>query len=356
MNILLISNMYPSVKAPSYGIFVKNFYEYFKNNSQNSQIKKVTINGPRRSILSKTIAYCFFIVRALYNIIAKKYDIIYVHFAYHSLFPFLFLPKWSHLYNKLIINAHGSDIFNLNQNSLITKRIVQTILNAKMVVVPSSYLKEQITKIGFPKEKVYISPSAGINTKVFFPTKQKPEHFTIGYISRITKEKGITTFIESLKTLDLNNKKVNVIIAGKGNLSLFLSNNDVKNLSDRNIYIKFKGEQTQPELRKIFNSIDIMVFPSYSESLGLVGIEAMACGKPVIGSNIPGIKSYLKDNLNGFLFKVKDSSDLARKIEKYYYLDKVLKAELEHNAVETSKEFSTVRIMKALEKKIAKIK
>ena len=73
---------------------------------------------------------------------------------------------------------------------------------------------------------------------------------------------------------------------------------------------------SQDELVSIYNSLDIFVFPTYrkSESLGLVGLEAMACEVLVIASKNYGPTDYVVDNKNGKFFKPKDHKDLADKI------------------------------------------
>lgn len=64
-----------------------------------------------------------------------------------------------------------------------------------------------------------------------------------------------------------------------------------------------------------YSAIDIFCFPTYrkSDSLGLVGLEAMACGCIVIASNMAGPTSYIKDQENGFFFKPRDGKDLNQK-------------------------------------------
>ena len=81
--------------------------------------------------------------------------------------------------------------------------------------------------------------------------------------------------------------------------------------------IKKYPMQTQKELALFYSAIDIFCFPTYrkSDSLGLVGLEAMACGCIVIASNMAGPTSYIKDQENGFFFKPRDGKDLNQKIE-----------------------------------------
>ena len=72
-------------------------------------------------------------------------------------------------------------------------------------------------------------------------------------------------------------------------------------------------------MHEFYKSVDLFIFPSEnkSESLGLVGLEAMAASTPVIGSNIGGIATYINDGENGFLFEPKNSMELANNIIKY---------------------------------------
>lgn len=70
----------------------------------------------------------------------------------------------------------------------------------------------------------------------------------------------------------------------------------------------------QRKLAEIYNMLDIFVFPSTSESLGLVAIEAMACGTPVIASDYAAPKYYIVDHQNGLKFTKGNSEELADKI------------------------------------------
>ncbi|MCU6361234.1 glycosyltransferase, partial [Enterobacter quasiroggenkampii] len=75
----------------------------------------------------------------------------------------------------------------------------------------------------------------------------------------------------------------------------------------------------QKELVSVYSTIDVFIFPSEreGESLGLVGLEAMACRTPVIGSDLAGIKTYVREGDNGYLFKPGDIDHLKECIKKY---------------------------------------
>ena len=72
----------------------------------------------------------------------------------------------------------------------------------------------------------------------------------------------------------------------------------------------FLKKVEQPKLNILYNIATVFIFPSREEPLGLVGLESIACGTPVIGSNIGGIPEYINKR-NGFLFDPNEPKELA---------------------------------------------
>ena len=118
----------------------------------------------------------------------------------------------------------------------------------------------------------------------------------------------------------------------------------VKDL-DLEDYLEVRNLVSQEELINIFNSLDIFVFPTYtkSESLGLVGLEAMACEVLVITSNKYGPTSYLIDNKNGFFFEQKNSDDLAKIIIKALNLNQEEEKKMKSKARETAIKYDSFK-------------
>jgi len=96
--------------------------------------------------------------------------------------------------------------------------------------------------------------------------------------------------------------------------------------------------------------LDVFVFPTYrvDESLGLVGLEAMSCGVPVIASNMGGPKGYINSGVNGLLFTPKDADDLASKIMTYnnYRGDK--KTNMIKSAEKTAADYDSKKVKNEL--------
>ena len=95
-------------------------------------------------------------------------------------------------------------------------------------------------------------------------------------------------------------------------------------------------------MEDIIPSCDLLVLPSLSESFGLVLIEALACGKPVIGSNVGGIKEIITEDV-GLLINPNDSKDLANAIDRIFS-DKDLMEKFKSNARNRAKDFAEVRL------------
>ena len=137
-------------------------------------------------------------------------------------------------------------------------------------------------------------------------------HKIILYLGRMDPDKGVLTLIKSFKNLLSKNNNIFLLLVGRDEMNINKYLNDIlQNLSNKVCYI---SNVSRPE--EIINVSDIFCLPSKREGFGSVVIEAGACELPVIGSNIYGLKSSLKNNFNGLTFKVDDINDLESKIQK----------------------------------------
>ena len=139
-------------------------------------------------------------------------------------------------------------------------------------------------------------------------------------VSRIEKNKGWDTLLEALNELKKESfmKNIKVIIVGTGQEQKEMDQMIKKfHLEDKIIQKEFV---LQKDLVDYYNAFDVFVFPTKrkSESLGLVGLEAMACKTFVIACNLYGPKEYVIDNKNALTYQnVKNGKELASKIKKF---------------------------------------
>ena len=118
---------------------------------------------------------------------------------------------------------------------------------------------------------------------------------TIVYVSRIDTGKGWDVLIDAVSELKSKRKIIGkrVLFVGYGTQTELLE----KKIKELNLleYCSYLGPKTHQELNELYHRADVMIFPTMLyESLGLVGLEAMACGCPVIGSNIGCFSNMLK--------------------------------------------------------------
>ena len=216
---------------------------------------------------------------------------------------FLYLPK--PLRKKRIIN-------------LYYRYILWTYRKADLTICPSKF-SESILKEWEPSLKTVVI-SNGVNLSRFkklhknkFLTKYKisKKHKRILYVGRIDPEKCIDTLIHAFPIIHSKFKNVEIDIVGSGNLHKHME--DLTHKIGLQNNIKFYGKIPEIDLVSAYNSADIFVLPSIAELEGMVILEAMACGKPILVANSPDSASIHFVDGNGFLFKPNDSEDLAEK-------------------------------------------
>ena len=347
MKILLISNMFPNEEFPFYGTFVRNFEKGLIN--EGIAIEKVVLYK-KKNAFTKICSYIKFFFKIFIKYFKDDFDLVYIHYPTYSGLPFIGMVTKK----KIVLNYHGSDLIYQNFRQKILGRIVNSRLTRKAsyIVVPSEYYKNILIQMyNYISEKsIIVSPSGGVNTQVFKPNNLcvNNKKFVIGFVSRINRNKGWEIFLDALSLI--SEIEFEAIIVGMGE-----DEEKLKQKIDEHRFknsISYLGPKSQEDLVALYNSFDIFVFPSKQESLGLVGLEAMACGVPVIGSNIPAITSYIIDGYNGYLFNCEDKKSLAEKIMTYYNLNDNEKISIKKNALEKSLSFDAMEVNRKLAKKI----
>ncbi len=186
-----------------------------------------------------------------------------------------------------------------------------------------------------PKDRIESRRKLGISAK----------EKVILFVGRIDPIKGIDTLLDAATILANHVDPPTFMIIG-GDLDEQSSPTgplaDVaRSASERGIASSFKflGSQPQDQLPIFYSAADVVAVPSLYESFGLVAVEAMACGTPVIASRTGGLRFTVEDGLNGFLVPVADSQRLARALGRVLG-DEGLRRRLSIGAVNSSQRFA----------------
>jgi D-inositol-3-phosphate glycosyltransferase len=178
----------------------------------------------------------------------------------------------------------------------------------------------------------------GINRELFHPVEDGSVFSETGcegkdrillYVGRIEPVKGLMSVVDALdimkeKKIALFNRLKLVVIGGGDKKRDFAKNTEAiriqnavreKGLSDR---IMFLGSKNQSELKKYYSMADALILPSLYESFGLVVLESLACGTPVLVSQIGKMRTIVKEGRNGFCF-LPDSPDSLSDCIEYFY-------------------------------------
>ena len=350
--------MYPSKKDPTFGVFVRNFYEYLSDRNGVNNTSLSVVKGQSKNVISKLTSYFLFYLKTFILLLINRYDLVYVHTVTYPIIPIKIVSMFKDI--PLAFNIHGSDwITHSGLAARLKKMSLPLVEKAILIVVPSSVFRglvvEELPRVD--SNKIIVSYSAGIDLSRFNPsekTRSDNEGLTIGYVSRIIEKKGWRVFIEALNQLKEGGYQVKAIMAGGGEqeaeMQSLIETYGLKN------DIEYFGPVAQEKLPELYSKMDLFVFPTlFFESLGLVGVEAMACGVPVIGTNQGGPTEYIKDGKNGYLFEKGNANDLCKKIVIFLSLTNEEKMKMSKKAIETSKLFGREYVMANLINEIHKV-
>ena len=213
------------------------------------------------------------------------------------------------------------------------------LLADEMVFLSEEYKKEVHKKLSlFYKDKrVHVIPN-GIDLSIFSRVEKKisTPPILIGMQSRLIDIKDHLTLINAFALLQEENltASIKLLIAGEGNYKdkLMQLTRDL-NLTDK---IFFTGLLNEKELVNFIQGLDIYVHASLGETMSTAIMQAMACGKAIVASDVDGINNMIDNGVTGLLVKVKDKVQMANAIESII-TNRVLKTNLESAALNTAK-------------------
>jgi len=151
----------------------------------------------------------------------------------------------------------------------------------------------------------------------------------VGFIGRLRKEKGVVEFVEAIPLVARENKDVEILIGGSGDLLGWVKEECKRIENGNNIKITITGFIKEEEFPNYLNEPKLLALPTqHAEGLPTVILEAMACGTPVLATPVGGIPDVIKDGETGFIMENNSPECIAKNIVRvleYPDLDKVTK-------------------------------
>jgi len=332
------------------GMKIYRFPYFFPTKYQRLVYEGGILPNLKRSHLAKVQIPLLFLSELYYafKIIRKeKIDLIHSHWIVPSGLIGAICRKLFRM--KHITTAHAGDVFTIKNSKYFKKFGSFVLRNSDKITANSNYTKNAILSIEHKiRNNVEIIPMGvdiirfnpkwknSLNLKEIYKTK-----YLILSVGRLVEKKGIKYLIMAMKYIIEEFSDCKLLIGGSGpekdNLEKLISE---LGLSDK---VFLTGYIKNSELPSYYASSDVFVLPSTitkegdTEGLGIVLLEAIACGTPVIGSDVGGIRDIINNNENGLLAKTKNPKDIANKIIKIIS-NKKLKNRFSKNGLKMIKE------------------
>ncbi|MGD8865366.1 MAG: glycosyltransferase, partial [Anaerolineales bacterium] len=221
-----------------------------------------------------------------------------------------------------IATAHGTDLMGMRKYDAWRPIALEGTEHAFAIIAISKQVAEDTMHLyEVPKERIRLIQN-GFDESIFrvIPIERKETlakfgiqgdfDFIVSFVGKLTEFKGVDILLDAAAKYENDLGDVLTLIVGNGELRDPLEN-QAHELGLKGV--RFLGHKPQPDVAVIFNLADLSVVPSRVEPFGLVAVEAMACGTPVVATNEGGLPDFVHEGV-GRLVNVADSDGLAEAI------------------------------------------
>ncbi|MFC1735699.1 glycosyltransferase [Candidatus Hydrogenedentota bacterium] len=237
----------------------------------------------------------------------------------------------------VVLLAHGTDVMTWGRKAWLRPLFGFLMRRSAAIVVNSEQVRDELVGLGADIEKTVIVRACGVDTTLFSPDtdgtvvrqefKIPSRNAVVLFVGGLNYCKAIDVLIHAFA--EVSDEKTKLLLVGSGDDRENLEKLAAELEISKNVI--FAGSRPPEAIPGIMAASDIFVLPSRQEGMGLVVLEAMASGKPIVASRAGGIPSIVTDGTNGILFDTDDPDDLAEKLTSVLN-DRALREELAVNA------------------------
>ncbi len=220
------------------------------------------------------------------------------------------------------------------------------IRRADQIIAVSQFTKQDIMDVfNIPESKIEVVYHGVYPDDYVFPEEAKAKlRSTLGiksqpmilFVGKLALRKGVDILLRALPQV-LKEVEVKLVLAGSGNQRDYQYLAQTLGISDK---LRFLGRVSDDTLRLLYSSCDLFVLPSRLEGLGIVILEAMAAGKPIVSTNVGGIPELIESGQNGILVEADNEVELAGAIVKMLSDNSLARAMGENSMKKVRERFS----------------
>lgn len=220
----------------------------------------------------------------------------------------------------------------------VTRKLLKEYEIADYMIVASEYAKKTFVDQGMNPDKVYVVPY-GCDSGTFYPQKKKDDTFRIISVGQITPRKGTAYLINAFLKLPIQGTELVLIGRVDPIMESFMQNLPPN--------IKYYPYVPNNKLNDYYTNSSVFVLPSLSDSFGLVVLEAMSAGLPVIVTDHVGAADAVETGADGYIIPVRDSEAIYDKLH-LLYKNPRLQQEMSSQAITKAKQYSWDNYMNKL--------
>ena len=255
-----------------------------------------------------------------------KYDIVFSHY-WLSGWVGKYLQQWWQVPHVIMFHTLGAvkNAIGIGEDApelrIVTER--EAVNDCRRIIVATEREKNELIRhYGAPPEKSGIV-SCGVNMEQFQPVARAAARQKLGltdekillFVGRIDPLKGVDQLLKAVPYLN-NIKGLRLVIIGGDEHSRSEVEKLQKLSRELDIYdrVTFQGLIKQEQLPYFYSAADVCVVPSYYESFGLVALESLACGTPVVATDVGDLKNIIRQGETGYVVAENTPQDLADSI------------------------------------------
>lgn len=287
LRIMCLSNMYPGPADPDYGAFVATMCDALERTGH--EVERVVIDRRAGGRLRTPAKYAGLLLRALRS--ARACDVLYAHYLFPTGAVAMIAGRLAR--RPWVLTAHGRDVRNLAMPR-IRRLTAPALRGASAIIAVSRYLAGELAASGLLTPQVEVI-DMGVDTARFRPGDRIAARESLGIpiegplivaVGGLTERKNPERLVQAFARIRETRPDARLALVGQGPLADALRRRiAAMDLSD---HVVLPGAVPNDAVVRWMTAADLLAIPSTVEPLGVVALEALACGRPVVATRVGG--------------------------------------------------------------------